>query len=839
VQIHYDGVWEVRLEQAPHRSASGRGENLKTREREKFRVPLPCVAMVFDDKASGHGTALCKNHTFGRVSVIALPRAAKIPSMRQRRWPLCVLLAQFALVGCLGVGGPQAAQPTVQDLGRQALARLDGEVPVPGIAAPVEVIRDRWGVPHIYASSAEDLFFAQGYVAAQDRLWQMEMWRRAAEGRLSEVLGPQAFERDRLARLLRYRGPMDDSEWTVYHPDARRLMDAHARGVNAYIDQHAGRLPVEFVLTGIRPEPWTRETLVHRQNSFGNATSELQLARQVAQLGAEEANRRANPDPADTLRVPDGLDIAAFERLGSDLLAAARAGGPAPRPAILPQYRGLLRPPQGPADDGAVREPGSNNWVVSGALSATGMPVVANDPHREVANPSLRYLVHLHAPGWNVIGATEPPFLGVAIGHNERLGWGLTIVGTDQHDVFVEELNPANHGEVRWHGRWEPLRIVREEILVKGEAPRTVEMKFSRHGPIFYEDSANHRAYALRSALHEPGTAPYLGSLRLAQARDCRDFLEAANYWYAPSENLICGDVDGNISWQASARTPNRQGWNGRLPVPATGQYAWDGFRKDLPRELNPDRGFIATANHNVNPPGYLPPLMFMSADAGFSRITRLLQMLRPGERYTLTDHQRMQTDALSLRAVADLPLFRGWTSDDPVVERGRVMLAGWDGVYARDSAAAALYQTLRQGSAAALAAPVDREALGAALREAVARLASAQGAEWTKWRWGRMHTRAFPHPFIAEFNLPAVERPGGAGTVAADGASFREILNTADWDQSLVTNTPGQSGQPGSPFYDNLLPLWASDTYFPLVFTRGAVEEQAAHRLTLRPSSR
>ncbi len=266
--------------------------------------------------------------------------------------------------------------------------------------------------------------------------------------------------------------------------------------------------------------------------------------------------------------------------------------------------------------DTSVPEPGSNNWVLSGALSATGKPIVANDPHREVALPSLRYIVHLSAPGWNVAGSSEPPFLGVAIGHNERIGWGLTIVGTDQHDVYVEELNPANENEVKFNGQWEPLRIVREEIAVKGAAPEIIELKFSRHGPIFYSDKAKGRAYALKSALHQPGTAPYLAGLRLSQVRDCKSFLEAANYWNSPSENLICGDVDGNISWQASALTPARKGWSGRLPVPGTGAYEWNGFRKDLPRELNPPRGFVATANNNIQPKGY-QPLMFKSgADA-------------------------------------------------------------------------------------------------------------------------------------------------------------------------------------------------------------------------------
>ena len=335
--------------------------------------------------------------------------------------------------------GWSATQPArVQDLAAKSLAQIEGELPVGGLRTPVRVIRDTWGIPHIYASSEEDLFFAQGYVAAQDRLWQMEMWRRAAEGRLAEVLGPGVVPRW-MARLLKYRGPIDDDELRVYHPAARRLMTAYVAGVNGWIGQHSGRLPIEFVVTGIKPEPWTIETLLLRQNSLGDATTELQLARSAASIGLEAANKRRNPDPWDDLALPDGLDLADITEAA---LASTRAGGRLPRPELLPAYRsmigsGLLA---GLQPETSVPEPGSNNWVVSGALSATGKPVVANDPHREVSLPSLRYIVHLNAPGWNVIGAVEPPFLGVAIGHNERVAWGLTIVGTDQHDVYVEHL---------------------------------------------------------------------------------------------------------------------------------------------------------------------------------------------------------------------------------------------------------------------------------------------------------------------------------------------------------------------------------------------------------------
>jgi penicillin amidase len=744
-------------------------------------------------------------------------------SRRPNRTAFWWVAASTIVLALVAFGGwPRARQQSkIDDLARRALAQIDGEIVTPHIRESVAIARDEWGVPHISAASAEDLFFAQGYVAAQDRLWQMEIWRRTAEGRLAEILGPEAVPRDRLARLLKYRGPVDDSELTVYHPEAGRLMTAFVNGVNTFISQHANRLPVEFVLTGIKPEPWTRETLTLRQTSFGDATSELQLARSVAELGVVEANRRRNPDPWDDLKVPDGLDVSI---IGNAVVAATRAGGRLPAPE-------------------RIVEAGSNNWVVSGALSTTGKPVVVNDPHRDVTLPSLRYIFHLQAPGWNVIGASEPPFFGVAIGHNERVGWGLTIVGTDQHDVYVEELNPANPNQVKWGAGWEPLRIVREEIRIKGAAPQIVELKFSRHGPIFHEDKERRRVYALRSALHEPGTAPYLAGLRLSQTKNCREFLDAALFWNAPSENLICGDVDGNIAWQASALTPNRKGWVGRLPVPGHGTYEWQGFRRDLPREFNPASGLIVTANHNVQPKGYSPPFMFKNADTRFERITRLRQLIVPGRKYSIDDHQRIQNDAYSLRAAADLPLFKNWTSANPEVERARARLAAWDAVYRKESAEAALYELLNgaggrgAGRGGGASATESRTAIEQGLRGAVDRLVSSQGSDPNAWRWGRLHGRAFPHPVLPEFDLPTTERPGGAGTVAADGATYREILDVSDWDRSLATNTPGQSGQPASLYYGNLLPLWADNRYFPLLFSKAAVDKGTTHRLTLKPA--
>jgi penicillin amidase len=730
---------------------------------------------------------------------------------------------------------PQPAP--LDEAARQALARIDGTIDVPHLKAPARVRRDEWGVPHIAAASVDDLFFAHGYVVAQDRLWQMEIWRRSAEGRLAEIVGPAAVARDRQARLLKFRGPADDAELTVYHPEARRLMTAFVNGVNAFIADHKARLPVEFVITGIVPDPWTIETLTLRQISFGDAAGELLLARSVAALGAAEANRLRNPDPWDDLKVPDGFDPGIVDVAAA---ASARVSSRSLRPPLLPQFQ----PPPGgaaPAPSAYAVQPGSNNWVVSGALSETGKPVVANDPHREVTLPSLRYIVHLQAPGWNVIGATEPPFLAIAAGHNDRVAWGLTIVGIDQHDVYVEELNPAVRDQVRGSKGWEPLRIVREEIKVKGAAPEMVDLKFSRHGPIFHEDATRNVAYALRSALHERGTAPYLAGLRLSQVQDCRAFIAAAAFWYAPSENLICGDVDGNISWRASGLTPDRRGFTGRLPLPGRGAYDWSGFRADLPQQINPPSGFIATANDNIQPPGYARPFMYKDADVRHDRITRLRQLLVPGRKYSLEDHRRMQLDAKSLSAAEELTIFRGWKSPDADAERARALLAAWDGVYRRDGAEPALYETWHTVAGTAQRAgrisldPTNR-ALAETLRLAVERLRAQQGPDWARWRWGRMHARAFRHPLVSRFDLPDVERGGGADTVAADGASYREILDVSNWDRSIATNTPGQSGQPGSPFYANLLPLWAEDRYFPLLFTTPAIEAHTTHTLVLRP---
>lgn len=753
-----------------------------------------------------------------------------------------LILAAAVGTACTTSSATAPSPKDAKTLARESLATIDGELKLSGLRQPVEIVRDQWGVPHIYAQNTPDLFFAQGYVMAEDRLWELELWRRQYEGRLAEILGPKAFERDRLARLLMYRGPYDDSEWTNYHQDGKQIIQSFADGINAFIKQNANNLPVEFKLTGIKPSTWTPETVVLRESAFGDAVSELRLAQDVARLGVKEANRLAAPDPWDDLVVPDGFDP---KVVTPEVIAATRAAaGALPRPEIVEPYRHLV-PAQtsaSPMPESTIRDLGSNNWVIGAKMSPTGKPIVANDPHRAVENPSLRYIVHLNAPGWNAIGAAQPPFLGVSIGHNDKLAWGLTITGTDFQDVFVEELNPANANEVMYNGRPEALKIVKEEFVVKGEAPRTVEMKFSRHGPIFYVDEKAHKAFALRSVFSEPGSASYLAALRLDQVENCKDFLTEAHHWLANSENLICGDVDGNISMQGSAYTPNRKGWLGRLPVPGTGKYEWSGPRTDLPEEYNPSRGFIATANHNINPKGYWPPAMFKTTKTvPYDRITRILQVIKPGQPFSMDDAKKLQHDVYSLRAAEDRKAFTGWTAKDAKVENARDMVAKWDGMLTKDSVPAAIWVTWRRIVERDLpqfrtAPPATRADVEAHLGAAVDKLTADFGADSNQWRYGRVHTQGFPHRLLKDYDLPTVERRGGNGTVAADGASYRQIVDVSNWDNSVVVNVPGQSGQPESPYYGNLLPYWANDDYFPMTYSRKAVDGKAAHRLRLVP---
>ena len=693
-------------------------------------------------------------------------------------------------------------------------------------------------MPHIYARNTHDLFFAQGYVAALDRLWQIDLWRRAGTGKLAEVLGPAALERDRLARAVRFRGDWN-AEWAAYGPDTHEVATAFAAGINAYIRSLNGRRPMEFRIAGYDPGLWEAEDCVARVAGLlmtRNISREVARARDARRFGLAALEKYQPPDPFIPLKIPQGLDLADIT------------------PEILRIYTQVTGPVRFPETQG------SNNWVVDGSLTATGKPLLANDPHRTMEIPSLRKTVHLVAPGWNAIGAGEPALPGIALGHNERIAFGFTIVGIDQADLYVEKLNPANRDQYRHGGSWKKMEIERQQIAVRGTAPRTVELRYTVHGPVIHEDRARHRAYALRWVGTEPGSAGYLAALSVARAGNWDEFLKAVERYKVPSENIVYADVDGNIGWQAAGLAPVRPNWSGLFPVPGEGTYEWSGFRRleEQPRLYNPAAHFIATANHNVLPPDYRIPLGYEWAQP--FRYERIREMLTGGGKFSVADFQRMQQDVVSLPARRFQAIVRKWNGANPAVKE----VLDWDAVLRVDSRPAAIYEMWLSKLTAAvpgnkaprpdlrrlleiLEAAPDGQALGATLEAALTQLRRDLG-DPRQWTWGRLHEIYFRHSLNRpEFNRGPIARPGDANTVNATGgtgfrqtagASYRQIIDLADWDRSVMTNVPGESGDPTARHYSDLLEKWADGRYHPMVFSRRAVERVTRERMTLIPSA-
>jgi penicillin amidase len=461
----------------------------------------------------------------------------------------------------------------------------------------------------------------------------------------------------------------------------------------------------------------------------------------------------------------------------------------------------------------------------------------------------------------------------------------------DQQDLYMEETDPRNPHRYRYRGRWRTMKIERETIPVKGKPPVSVELAFTVHGPVIHEDREHHRAWALRWVGSEPGTAGYLASLSLDRARSWPEFLAALERWKVPTENLVYADVDGNIGWKVAGLAPVRRGWDGLLPVPgAAGRFEWQGFlpASELPGVYNPAAHFVATANHNILPPGYPHELGYDWAPP--DRVRRIAEVLgTPGRKFTTADLERLQHDELSHTACDAVRLLAAARRVDEALRPYQEMLARWDCLVSQDSAPAALYEIwatklpaavfrpampeevwkLAQNgvglwpAVAALLTPTSRwfgedpaagrdAALVSALRDAVAEAKQKLGDDPATWRWGTLHKAPFQHMLSTDearrsvFDLPSPERGGDGTTVLATsgrdflqnhGASFREVLDVADWDRSTATSVPGQSGQPGSPHYGDLLPLWAEGRYFPLLYSREKIEEVAKERLVLMPA--
>ncbi len=763
------------------------------------------------------------------------------------------------------------AQSKLVEQSKAVLSQIDGEIKLPGLKQPVEVLRDKWGVPHIYAKNADDLFFAQGFVAAQDRLFQLDWWRRVGVGETAEVIGPDGIQGDHFARLIRYRGDMD-AEWKSYSPDTKQIANAFTSGINAHIKHIGGKLPIEFQILGYKPKPWQPEDILGRMSGIimsRNFTDEVVRAHLIDKLGLEKVRQLMPTDPQRDFAPASGLDLKGIDsRILKGFQAASKS----------------LQFKQSTSE--------SNNWAVSGAMSASGKPMLSSDPHRAIALPALRYLVHLNAPGWNVIGAGEPGLPGVALGHNERIAWGITIVGTDQADIFVEETSPDNPQLYKVGNEWKPMETRVETITVKdkkGAFYNTIApFGFSRHGPVIYRDEKRHRAYVLKWAGSEPGGAAYLPALAVARAQNHKEFLKALQAWKIPSLNFVYADKDDNIAWVAAAATPIRPKHDGLLPVPGNGGYDWKGYLsvKDLPQDLNPKSGWLATANHNIIPPGYKHEIAYEFAAS--YRFDRVKANLDGKQKLTLDDFKRIQHDDVSIPGLKLAKFAKAMRFNNPEFEDRARMMEKWDGRLSRDSHEAVIYAhwlaelqkavygrhvppELVKEVAAKSGLPTLFKALekpdanwfgptdqsrdrlvDAAFINAVKQVVKLN-KDGKNVRWGELHTATFRHPlekvhtdYAKALNIGPFERTGDGNTpnntrYDADfkqihGATYRHLFDLADWDKGLATSAPGQSGQLGSPYYADLAPLWAKGEYFPLAYSRKMVDEVTRHKLMLRP---
>ncbi|MEM1432461.1 MAG: penicillin acylase family protein [Pseudomonadota bacterium] len=808
---------------------------------------------------------------------------------------------------------------------------------VSGLEQPARIRVDTWGVPHIEAQTHYDAFFVQGFNAARDRLWQIDLWRRRGLGELSTVFGPDYLAQDRAARLFLYRGDMY-REWLAYGSDAKAIASAFTAGINAYIaltEADPGLLPPEFGLLGYRPARWSASDTV-RIRSHGlwrNVVREVRRARIWCELGEDATRVWKVLEPTWRTRVPPGLDPCDIPEdvLETYLLAKAPVALSAePR---LPSQSARQRLKQAAQSNIQL---GSNNWAVAPERSSTGRPVLADDPHRGYAVPSLRYIAHLKAPGLDVIGAGEPALPGISIGHNERIGFGLTIFPIDQEDLYVYV---KQRGGYYYQGQAERLTLVEETLTLPDGSEETLTLRFTRHGPVVHE--SDKFLFAVRAAWLEPGMAPYFGSIEYMRAQNWRTFVAALNRWGAPSENQVYADIDGNIGYKPAGLFPRRSGWDGLLPVPGDGRYEWDGFfdMDVLPEEYNPERGFVSSANGMNLPPDYdieRFPLGFEWAAPW--RQGRLREALSQQSKHGLEAAAALQWDYRSLYALRLLEALRNRFPDvdQPAVieastepspneastssssdgaanasasaseaesstrtaaatsdtKRALDLLLAWDAELEVDSAAAALYMLwlyehldtavarwLTGLDDPSLIQPLDRYTLLAFLREpeATSVLEETLAAAWQtaskrlgsdskQWRWGDLHQIRFQHPLLAEqqraleepnamasaevyerFALPSYPLGGNSHTTnrasffnnsydVTLGASFRMVLDVGNWDAATMTNAPGQSGDPRSPYYGNLLEGWATEQSFPLLYSDDAVAERTTLTIELTP---
>ena len=773
---------------------------------------------------------------------------------------------------------------------RRPLPKKSGEIKTAALSAPVEVFRDQWGVPHIYAQSQHDLFYAQGFVHAQDRLWQMDFNRRMVRGRLSEVLGEVALPLDRWMRILGMYRP-SEQEYRLLSEETRLILQAYADGVNARLRQ--GNLPVEFTLLRFRPEPWTPiDTLVWTKMMAWtlsvNWEAEILRAQMIERLGPEltaELDMHAHALPPYV--IPEGVD---YSTIGSEALRRAE---------LACRFSGA----------GATSGVGSNNWVVSGKRTDTGLPLLANDMHLGLSIPAIWYENHLSAGDLQLSGITFPGIPGIVAGHTQHVAWAFTNGFPDVQDLYLEHLRRAEDGTVQYEvkGEWLPAQVVQETIQVKGKPPVVEEVVLTRHGPIINKlapDFSGEQPLALRWTAYEPGRI--MDSMnQMCRAQNCYEFEQALQNWDVPSQNTVFADTQGNIAYRLTGKVPLRFKGDGRLPVPGwTDEYEWTGYIPfdEMPSAFNPPEGVIITANNRVVNESY--PDYLSSDYCRGSRAERIHELIDGSKKISRDDIRQMHVDQVSIPARLLAQVLSQVETDDPELQILLGRLKGWDGSLSAASPLAGFYESfsvrlmhrlldqhlgelaanyigkgitpiLAEGSIlgdrarewleGVLSQPDSHwfdlgggekrdEVLRLVLRQTVDELKQALGPGVDDWAWGKLHTLTLSHPLGSVkpldrlFNRGPYPIGGDHDTVWASGATrwdtsskalvgppFRFIADLGNLDNCLGVLLPGQSGQPSSAHYTDQLQTWLKGEYHPMYFSREQVEKGAKSKLILK----
>ncbi len=781
---------------------------------------------------------------------------------------------------------------------RASLPRVDGSLKLAGLQAPVEIVRDRDGVPHIFAKNSDDALYALGFVHAQDRLWQMEMNRRIAAGRLAEVLGPGALDTDRFLRTL---GVAHNAEgiWDHLAPDARQALEAYARGVNAFIDGHSQVLPPEFYLTGApAPEHWKPTDSIGWQTMMAwdlgaNWTQELLRMRLSQRLTLAQINQFLPPYPGD-VQLPTRDYTSLYRELAGTTQQLAAVEKIAP-PSL-------------------VEGMGSNNWVVSGALSETGKPLLANDPHLGLSVPALWYFAHLSAPGLNVIGATLPGIPGVVLGHNDRIAWGFTNTSPDVQDLYVERINPDNPKQYQTPDGWRDFEARNEIIKVKGKPDVALEVHSTRHGPVLTgtipivaKAPVDVKKYAIAfqwTALRDDDLTMQAG-LHIDKAANWQEFLAAVKDFSTPQQNMVFADVDGNIGFVAPGRVPIRKSENdlkGLAPAPGwDARYDWDGFIPfdSLPRQFNPAAQKVVTANQKIVPDDF--PYFITSEWTLPYRARRITDLLDARPKHNLDSFAAIQKDVVSLAARDLLPLMRKATPQSEDGKAALAMLANWNGEMPADrpeplifnawakelsheifaerlgedlmgdywelrNVQAGMVNVLKNVDGAAAWCNKDGSApdsqacahlLGASLDVTMADLKTRFGKDPHAWRWGEAHMARSEHQPFAKIALLApifdidVASPGDTYTVdvgrynlrdkdqlftSHHAPSMRALYDLSNLENSRFMHSTGQSGNLLSSHYADFSRRWVDADYLPMAMKRETVEKGKLGTLTLTP---